>query len=365
MQGFNCIAFVKSLQKSNAKTMLEINDNDYNCKDYNVDVYNLVQYYKSSITVHFKTTDNIYFKCGYLSYDKASFIYHNVLKSKKYCIGVLSMIILLTLGNRISSWVVPDNVIIGDFFVIVSSIISIFFMWSYLLSINLKAVELVSQTFDFWFKLFYAVCWMLSYYVLNVINAANKDDRQMPLWRVALLYCAWVTLCALFFFWDGLYVSVKIKRIVLTVVPLLGLSSAIQRYFVMSTVYWNPFEKYNFEHTTIDFKSLLISSELNIALFIAKPIIADLMRYFRRKICGGRNSNHGNNNNLQSRSIVNSSAGNAKIRHRCTGVYKRPYLEWVIINQTDHEVVKNTPQSVKKNVELGATDEIKLSTVVQ
>ena len=346
-----------------------------------------MEYEKSSITVHFNTTNNIYFKCKYLSHENAAFIYHNLLTSKKYCIGIMSLILLLTIGNRISGWVIPENTLIVDGFAAAAIILAILFGWTYMLSINLKVIELVIQTFDFWYKVFYSVCWMISYFVINFLNAANKDDRMAPLWRLIVLYIGWMTLCALFFFSDGLYLSMKIRRIVLIAVPLVGLSSSIQNYFTMRTIEWNPFEKYNFQDTTINFKTLIISSELNIALFLAKPVIADFLKYSREKIKVCHNQNKNNSNSKNNDLIVNSRSVNSKVGIRCTGVYKRPILEWDIppsngtVNNgttndaTDHDVTGSSasPASVAKSANykqksielLGAKDEIQLSVVPQ
>ena len=76
---------------------------------------------------------------------------------------------------------------------------------------------------------------------------------------------------------------------------------------------WNPFEKYNFEYSQISFKSILISSQINLSLFMLKPIFSQISRKIRSCIHNKKNTSQRNTDDA---SFVQASYI----------LYKRPYI---------------------------------------
>lgn len=92
------------------------------------------------------------------------------------------------------------------------------------------------------------------------------------------------------------------------------INSIINIYFYNIDYQWNPLD---FEYSQISFKSIRLSSLINIALFVAKPLFGDLMRYLRGIVC------HKDNSSTLTAAIVKQAE-----YQRCATVYKRPYSQW-------------------------------------
>ena len=159
---------------------------------------------------------------------------------------------------------------------------------------------------------------LFSHFILNVIGAVNYDNRRSPVWYVIILYFAQFSAFILVFCIDGLYIPNKTKKLILGIMSISGLAMTIRTYFRMGEVEWNPFEDYNFSHTQISFKSLFLSSSGNLVLFLAKPILSDMMRYLRRKCCVWNPANVPDSSNHRNRVV----------KERCVGLYKRSHVRW-------------------------------------
>ena len=77
-------------------------------------------------------------------------------------------------------------------------------------------------------------------------------------------------------------IKYKIKRKIVSMYIILFVPFVIGQYFLYEDVFYNPFEHYNFTHTRFSVKSVFLGSYVNMLLFIAKPIIIDITRWFQR-----------------------------------------------------------------------------------
>ena len=83
-----------------------------------------------------------------------------------------------------------------------------------------------------------------------------------------------------------------------------------------TNAYWNPFERYNFKYSKIDFKSIFVSSQINLCLFMLKPIFSQINRKMRR--C-----------TLHKKNARESTKDHESLVQRSFVLYKRPYIHWV------------------------------------
>ena len=243
-----------------------------------------------------------------------------------------------------------------------------------LLTANIVIIKLVTNTFDFWFKIYNIILLFLSMW----IRASNDKSAQLAQFNVnngAEVFATVISQIALFiiavtlFLIDSLDLSIKLKRICICVCVICLVYNTINIYFFSNDYQWNPFGNHDFDHTLISFKSILLSSYINLIIFIAKPVGSDTMRYFKSKLRHARGFCHccvccqadsdDNNNSSRVQSIFSQSAGgddemgskqssihtgdningsmnpqilassrNEKQLQRCGTVYKRPFLKW-------------------------------------
>ena len=124
------------------------------------------------------------------------------------------------------------------------------------------------------------------------------------------------------------------KRCVIVLFIMAATINVLNRYFFTPDFQWNPF---NSKYTQISFKSVLISSQVNLIIFISKPILSDIMRYCKNRIRGVR---------YKSGNIVTENFN----CYRSATIYKRPHVKWYIIKpsiddsdddiNTDHESIQ-------------------------
>ena len=94
-------------------------------------------------------------------------------------------------------------------------------------------------------------------------------------------------------------------------------------YLTYDNLYINPFESYNFEQTRMNIKDLFLGSNANIVLFIAKPMLGDVARWFLIK-CEKCTSEASNNNTANT---VNTRQKSKDIERFVT-LYKRSNVKW-------------------------------------
>ena len=83
-------------------------------------------------------------------------------------------------------------------------------------------------------------------------------------------------------------------------------------YFEVDNKYWNPF---NSKHTQINFKSIAMSSFMNLLLFVLKPIIKTICRFgklvIKHKTC-----------------TIADKRVDGKLTQRSYLLHKRPIIKW-------------------------------------
>ena len=243
---------------------------------------------------------------------------------------------------------------------------------------NMIIIRLITHTFDFWFKVYNLVLLFVSMW----IRASHDETARIAQFNKENIF-AWiatiVSLLALFgiavdlFLIDCLNLSIKTKRFVVSVGVICLCFNVTSVFFYSADYKWNPF---NYEYTQLSFKSTLISSYINLIIFISKPIFSDLMRYLRKRLLKHSHNDHHShnhkNNTINTGTVVSnginaSRSGNASVNvgmheminnkdssesnsreridndnvdddgnvvnnivyQRCCTVYKRPYLQWM------------------------------------
>ena len=107
----------------------------------------------------------------------------------------------------------------------------------------------------------------------------------------------------------------------MVVYVLFAISNFAYLYFYAKDFEWNPFD---FEYSQISFKSIILSSIINLIIFVSKPSFNDIMRYLKGKIGKCKLLSKSNTK------IINKK----RDYQRCGTVYKRPYLKWYDIKSS-------------------------------
>ena len=197
--------------------------------------------------------------------------------------------------------------------VIAAYTVSIVLSVSYIFSANIGIVTFIIQTFDFWYKMYNLMLLIISSYFIIPDYVENTSY-----YVVASLgsMCGYI----LSFVMDALSVENKYKNLFIIVVVLWSMYISLSVYFIVddTSQYWNPFEKYNFKYSRINFKSTFVSSQFNLCLFMFKPIFSQINRKIRR--CIGKQISKNTKQGAQDdRSFV----------QRSYVLYKRPCVHWV------------------------------------
>ena len=279
-------------------------------------VSNLNDYQKTRIIMSYDATDNLYFK--YLSKDKANKIFYNVTTNNKVMSLFLGInVIVLILTNLYG--VIFRNSIILHVLILVSFFITSIHVILYIFAMNLSVCQIIFQTFDFWGATL----------VLLVLNNNDSNENtngklfllQKQIWFVVV---AWLLVYLLFFIIDALPLGAKKKQIATIACSSYTFYIAIWGYLFMEDKKWNPFESYNFQHSQISFKSLYLSSLSNLAIFILKPVFAEILQKIKQihHKC----------------STPSTNDTKTRIKHdKCYSVHKRPFVEWKNLSITSSE----------------------------
>lgn len=261
-------------------------------------------------------------RCCYFQYlppEIASFIYFNVILNKWF---IISMSVILFIWGSI-------NMYIGYFTTtsvpIVSTILMNLFVsilcLLYGLGVNFDIFWLIIETFDFWFKSYNLIIWI-------ICSAAGfeyfdeGDELGLRTWRT--IYA--VSLVILSFMMDGLLISRQSKIIFSIILSLWILHHGIMVFFVAnennSNLNWNPLRKWSYSigrYTNVNFKSAYISAVVNITIFTMKPVIAVIIQKFKSiGKCSGTSESNVINGNMIQNDVQRASV-----------VYRKPYFEWI------------------------------------
>ena len=149
-----------------------------------------------------------------------------------------------------------------------------------------------------------------------------------------------------FFCVDAIPISINMKRILFALLSLLFTRFIVVQYFYGEDYDWNPFDEHHFKYTKISLKSVVISSGINVILFMGKPMFVDLIRYVKKSTklkcscninlnsesndTGIDNKSNNDDKHDQSKTHINQHNDNDMDYDltRCSTVYKRPFIKW-------------------------------------
>lgn len=325
----------QSTTQASGKTLSTISSNNSTSQ---MTVSNMVEYYQSSIVVTCHTQDNLCFDLfSKLNLDDKHkhlpFSVYNTITSKQYTFLMIAilcilMVIWIVLVHSID---VGSNVGRNIYIIGVLGVgVSIIYTLSLFIIANITIVNLVLNTFDFWYKLInvFIIFFVQGVYRWFDNNTSNSSMEQAPIGVAVLRFIGFLTIYSSIFAIDAFPISITLKRVTIISITGYTLYYAIALFFTVEDYVWNPFgeNKSTFgKYTQISFKSILVSSAFNLAIFALKPIYGDIMRFCRRKI-GEPNTQ--DDTSGQDLSLVNDYA-------RCYCVYKRPYVKWYKKTETE------------------------------
>ena len=277
-------------------------------------VPNLEEFYRHSIAMVAYCSDNLYFV--YLSKENAKYICYHILHTKIYPIIMITIGILFAFCGQVS-WIVSGYSVMYHLLSSISYFAAIVFSISYILSTNISIVTFIIQTFDFWYKMYNLVIWIITLYFV---------DRGSSIAYFILSSIVLVCVYLFLFILDATSISTKFKNMCIILVVLYGTYVCLFVYFFADDTQWNPFKKYNFEFTNVSFKSLFIGSQSNLCLFILKPILSQIVRKMRKCAIHKQKNKKEEKNYNTIASTINKH--NDDIRQRSYVLYKRPYVHW-------------------------------------
>lgn len=294
------------------------------------------EYHTSKIIIKCDKKNNLCFKW----FSQSNFInpsqFHDVIYSKFYAFAMFgTAVICRTLSEIIASMDQLENYIgIASIFHLVGALVFAIHGLSFMLLSNICVMGLIMKTFDFWFKIINSLSTLIA---LEMLLAGTNEFpiHSIPtsiriIGHISLLFILLVV-CT----YDAISISFKIKFRCGIVVSMYVFTWVVYTYFMVEDVVWNPFHSYNFKYSRISFKSLYMSSNINLGLFVLKPFVIQLVRYLTKKVsdickCHVCSCNRNNRDNIL-RDVHNSTSRNIRSNakyERCSSVYKRPYVQW-------------------------------------
>ena len=210
----------------------------------------------------------------WINYERACWILNSIL-FKKWYISVIASII--------PTLIIPMYYVFGlryDIYITfrcLSSLFAFAVAVSYILSMNIHLINIIADTFNFFFKVWNLFLWLISF-VWIALNASRRlEDTIISAFVVCLTFL-------LLFLLDAMPLKHKLKRKIVIAFVLLYVPLAIWQYFYYNDIFYNPFESYNFQHTRISIKSVFLASYSNILLFIAKPVLREITLWFHTRL---------------------------------------------------------------------------------
>ena len=297
----------------------------------------IAEYRHSKLIIDFDPNNNSLFK---LIDDEniRLWLYEQILSKKLFSLLCLCLSFIFII-SLISVYIFSST---GTVYLI-CSIIWTFLTSSYAISMilisNISVIQLITNTFDFWFKV-YSLAIFLGSWWINIcgINYDNnkQNDSNNDVYRFdkigidgffgeIFIQIGYIVVLVAIFLLDAIPVSIKVKRISIIILVIVATNGCIFYYFNAPDFEWNPF-KNKYKYSQISFKSIVLSSYVNLILFIVKPVCSDLLRYLKSvyvKCQKTPNMNISLRNNTSSDNINTNTNTNYQ---RCGTMYKRPYL---------------------------------------
>ena len=284
------------------------------------------EYHNSAIIVNPDINHNLYFK--WLSYEKASKMM-SIIFTKWYSIGCVTLVGIMMLLSSLMELEDSSNHLIYLIYliaVVTSEILPIIFSITWILSMNLNMINIIRNSFDFWFKMWNLVIWEFSYICINI-----KIEHDTVIDLIIQVLSSVITFCAIFTI-DAVPVKYSIKRKTLFIIAIILSFFIIVRYFTYDDyLYMNPFESYNFKYTKMSVKSLHLGAYTNIVLFVAKPMLGDGARWLSARCClcctNKDKKKSTNRERVFGTNVKNVDKGNNDVE-RSVLLYKRSKVKW-------------------------------------
>ena len=281
-------------------------DHDDDKDEHGVILTNAKEFDKYSLNIVAHHGASIYFMI--LPRTVASYIFNDILYTKMYPVCCVVSFGTLLITSQIYLYFFDYDAIFFSL-VIAGYIVGIVASLSYILSANISIVKLIIETFDFWYKVYNLIVWIITTYFIYFNVNGNTGYYIISSLSAILGFSFAFTL-------DSICVEMKYKNLYVIVLVLWGMYAAFYAYFFIDdtseNIYWNPFKEYDFQYSRINFKSVFISSQINLCLFMLKPIGNQINRKIQK--CIGKKKNFKNDVLLVQRSCV---------------IYKRPYIHWI------------------------------------
>ena len=288
-----------------------------NSNHNNVVCHNLVQFYTSSIIMNTNRNDIPLFR-----YQMTCLSGNTISKIVSFtsnrlwfvCLGCMS--VAMVVSAEIVCFINFNGSAVYDicqFLWDCGNILMIIYSISALLHINVTIVQLIIQTFDFWFKCFNVFGFCLAHIMIENLSIGN-----------ALLLTASASLGAFcIFVTDAFPMSIAMRNIGSVIVGVIPTFLAVLWFFKEEKeVVWNPFESMGGKYSQISLNTLRVSSMANLALFLLKPIMSNTFRKLRKRIYYG---NIDDDNNTD---INNNGHDKKDFVHKSYFLYKRPKICW-------------------------------------
>lgn len=260
----------------------------------------------------------------------ATFIYNAIL-SKSSFIFLICLSVIFTLLLILSLYVYSSSnemALVFDMAQVFVEITFVFFCTCLILMANKTVAYLVMKTFEFWFQVynlavFIVASWVRWYGLTSTSSQSNSDTNQYIVLTIFWQLISILLLMNIFLI-DAIPLCVQLKRVTVITVAIFCSIEAQGIYFYSEDYQWNPF---NFEYSQLSFKSIILSSYVNLIIFMTKRVFSDVIRY-TGKICFNKNSNDHYHKGEQ----------------RCQTLYKRPHLKLYKLQSAIDVILKDENQ---------------------
>ena len=211
---------------------------------------------------------------------------------------------------------------------------------SYAFGANFTLVCLIAQTFEFWFKILNVIAWDIAAYMVYINGSA---PFLVVIIGIVTQTCLFLTL----FIFDAIMISpIKVKYIFVCIIGFFHISMLIFVYFAFGgDVYYNPFKSFGIEQTSINFKSLFVTSTANIVLFILKPVFI----YLSSNLVARLNGKCGCCGDCATCIMDNNTSGQDALSYSAM-IHKRAQLRWR--NQVNNCNYNTNVQSINFDIPL-------------
>ena len=175
--------------------------------------------------------------------------------------------------------------------------------------------------------------WIISGYFLSASEA---------IWFHVIAALNLIFIYGTIFIFDAISISNKYKNMFIIAVVSYGTYKGFFIYFFVDDTNhnWNPFQQYNFKYSKINFKSVFTSSQLNLCLFLLKPIFTQISGKIRRWISIEHQQNTSDIGHVRSSKDIDDGV----FVQRSYVLYKQPYIHWVVDSKS-HLIEIGTPEN--------------------